>query len=63
VIESTKLGKESFDGLFVREVNDLSLRVYANRLNRPLDSFRVAGGNNDLGALGCRLPGDGQTDT
>jgi len=51
VIERTKRGKESFDGLFVREVNDLSLRVYANRFNRPLDSFRVAGGDNDLGAL------------
>ena len=51
VIESTKLGKESFDGLFVREVKGLSMRVSANRFNGLLNSFRVAGRDNDLGAL------------
>jgi hypothetical protein len=42
VIESTKLRKESFDGLLVRKVKRLSLRVSAKRFNRLRDSFRVA---------------------
>jgi hypothetical protein len=42
VIESTKLRKESFDGLLVRKVKRLSLRGSAKRFNRLPDSFRVA---------------------
>jgi hypothetical protein len=42
VVESTELRKESFDGLFVREVKRVPLRVSAQRFNGFLNSFRVA---------------------
>ncbi len=42
VIESAKLRKKGLDGLFVREVKGVSLRVSAKRFNRFLNSFRVA---------------------
>jgi hypothetical protein len=42
VIESAKLRKKGLDGLFVREVKGVSLRVFAKRFNRFLNSFRVA---------------------
>jgi hypothetical protein len=42
VIEHTKLRKESLDGLFVREVKRVPLRVSAQRLDGFLNSFRVA---------------------
>jgi hypothetical protein len=42
VIESAKLRKKGLDGLFVREVKDLPLRVSAQRFNRFLNSFGVA---------------------
>jgi hypothetical protein len=29
VIERTNLAKQSFDGLFVREINDVPLRIFA----------------------------------
>ena len=51
VIERAKLRKQSFDSWFVRKVNAVPLRVFAQRLNGLLNSFRVALRDNDLGAL------------
>jgi hypothetical protein len=42
VIESAELRKESFNGLFVREVKRVSLRVSAQRFSGFPNSFRVA---------------------
>ena len=42
VVERTKLRKESFDGLFVREIERVPLCVSAQRFNGFLNSFRVA---------------------
>ena len=42
VIESAELRKESFDGLFVREIKRVPLRVSAQRFSGFLNAFRVA---------------------
>jgi hypothetical protein len=42
VVESAELRKESFDGLFVREIKRVPLRVSAQRFNGFLNSFRIA---------------------
>jgi hypothetical protein len=62
VIESANRHKKSFDRPFVREINCMSLAASAERFNRFLNAFRIAGGDNDLGAVRYRLLSDRQTD-
>jgi hypothetical protein len=61
MIESAKLCKEGRDRSFVRDVNRLPLCLTTDTINRLLNSFRIAGGDNDLGSLRGRLLGDCQT--
>src|SRR6202049_2924121 len=61
VIERAKLCEQSFDGPFVRDVNRLPLCFATDTLNGLLNSFRIAGDDNDLGSLRGRLLGYCQT--
>src|SRR5258708_40095012 len=61
MIESTKLGKEGCNGSFVRDVNRLPLCFATDTLNGLLNSFRIAGDDNDRGSLRSRLLGYCQT--
>jgi hypothetical protein len=42
VVESANLRKESFDGLFVREIKRVPLRVSVERVNGLLNSLGIA---------------------
>jgi hypothetical protein len=61
VIETAKLRKEGCDGTFVRDVDGLPLCFATDTLNGLLNSFRIAGDDNDLGSLRGRLLGHCQT--
>jgi len=61
MIESAKLRKEGCNGSFVRDVNCLSLCFSTDTFNGLLNSFRIAGDDNDLGSLLGRLLGHCQS--
>jgi hypothetical protein len=63
VIEGAKFCKKGFCGPLVTDVNGLSLDCSADRLNGFLNSLGIAGGDNHLGALRCRLLGNCQTNS
>jgi hypothetical protein len=60
VIETAKLRKEGCNGSFVRDVDRLPLCFATDTLNGLLNSFRIAGDDNDLGSLRGRLSDIGE---
>src|ERR1700730_2830438 len=61
IIETAKLRKAGRTRSFVRDVDRLPLCFATDTLNRLLNSFRIAGDDNDLSSLLGRLLGNCQT--
>src|ERR1700758_3138324 len=63
VIKGANIREKALHSFFVGDVNCPSVCISSDRFNSLLNPFCVAGDDDDLGSLQCRLFGDCQTDT